>query len=51
MCSPGGRRSTRGKQIVVPDSAHMIPWERADAVVNAIRAVWDAVEAGPGPKN
>jgi len=45
------RLSTRGKQVVVPDSAHMIPWERPDAVVNAIRAVCDAVKAGPGPKN
>ena len=27
--------STRGKQIVVPDSDHMIPFERPDAVVSA----------------
>ena len=35
--------STRGKQIVVPDSGHMIPFERPDAVVSAIREVWSAV--------
>jgi pimeloyl-ACP methyl ester carboxylesterase len=35
--------STRGKQIVVPDSGHIIPSERPDAVVSAIREVWSAV--------
>ncbi|HKW64472.1 MAG TPA: alpha/beta hydrolase [Candidatus Acidoferrum sp.] len=43
--------STRGKQIVVPDSTHMIPMERPDAVVNAIREVCDAVKTEPSPKN
>jgi pimeloyl-ACP methyl ester carboxylesterase len=33
--------SSRGKQIIVPDSGHMIPMERPDAVVSAIREVWD----------
>jgi pimeloyl-ACP methyl ester carboxylesterase len=33
------RLSTRGKQIVVPDSDHMIPFERPDAVISAIREV------------
>jgi pimeloyl-ACP methyl ester carboxylesterase len=33
--------STRGKQIVVPDSGHMIPMDRPDTVVSAIREVWD----------
>lgn len=42
--------STRGKQIVVPDSTHMIPMERPDAVVNAIRDVCDAVKTGAAPK-
>jgi hypothetical protein len=37
------RLSTRGKQIVVPDSGHMIPLEQPDAVVSAIREVWSAV--------
>jgi hypothetical protein len=37
--------STRGKQIVVPNSRHMIPYERADAVVSAIREVWSDVQA------
>jgi len=45
------RLSTRGKQIVVPDSTHMIPIERPDAVVNAIREVCDSVKAGPAPKS
>ena len=45
------RLSTRGKQIVVPDSTHMIPMERPDIVVNAIREVCDAVKAGPAPKS
>ena len=45
------RLSTRGQQVVVPDSTHMIPMERPDAVVNAIREVCDAVQAGPGPKS
>jgi hypothetical protein len=37
--------STRGKQIVVPDSDHMIPFERPDAVISAIREVWSATRA------
>lgn len=43
------RLSTRGKQIVVPDSTHMIPMERPDAVVGAIRDVCDAVKAPATP--
>jgi len=35
--------STRGKQIIVPDSTHMIPLERPDTVVSAVREVCDAV--------
>ncbi len=35
--------STRGKRILVPDSDHMIPFERPDAIVGAIREVSDAV--------
>lgn len=31
--------STRGKQVVVPDCGHMIPYERPAAVVSAIREV------------
>lgn len=38
--------STRGKQIVVQDSDHMIPFERPDAVVAAIREVWCGVSGG-----
>jgi pimeloyl-ACP methyl ester carboxylesterase len=33
--------STRGKQIIVTDSDHMIPTERPEAVVSAIRDVWE----------
>jgi len=39
------RLSTRGKQIIVPDSDHTIPFERPDAIVAAIREVCDAVNA------
>ena len=35
--------STRAKQIVVPDSGHIIPSERPDAVIAAIHEVWSAV--------
>jgi pimeloyl-ACP methyl ester carboxylesterase len=34
--------STRGKQIIVPDSTHMIPIDRPDAVASAIHEVWSA---------
>lgn len=37
--------STRGRQIVVPDSDHMIPFERPDAVVSAIHEVLDEARA------
>lgn len=36
------RLSTRGRQIIVRDSGHMIPFERPDAVVSAVREVWTA---------
>jgi len=36
--------STRGKQIIVPDSTHMIPIDRPDAVVSAIHEVWSATD-------
>lgn len=38
------RLSTRGKQVVVPDSGHMIPYERPNYVVSAIREVWTALQ-------
>src|SRR5215470_14563931 len=38
------RLSTRGKQVVVPDSGHMIPFERPAAVVSAIREVRAAIQ-------
>ena len=34
--------STHGKQIIVPDSTHMIPIDQPDAVVSAIHEVWSA---------
>lgn len=37
--------STRGKQIIIPDSGHVIMWERPDAVIAAIREVWNAVQS------
>ena len=36
--------STRGKQIVVPDSTHLIPYDRPEAVISAIREVWSEVQ-------
>lgn len=36
--------STRGRQEIVSDSTHMIPFERPDTVVNAIREVWTAAK-------
>jgi pimeloyl-ACP methyl ester carboxylesterase len=35
--------SSRGKQIVVPDSSHDMPQDRPDAIVAAIHDVWNAV--------
>ena len=35
--------STRGDQVVVLDSDHMIPFERPDTLIGAIREVWDAL--------
>jgi pimeloyl-ACP methyl ester carboxylesterase len=34
--------STRGKQIVVSDSGHMIPFKRPDTVISTIHEVWSA---------
>ena len=36
--------SRRGKQIIVPDSTHMILYDRPDAVVSAIHDVWTEVQ-------
>jgi carboxypeptidase C (cathepsin A) len=38
------RLSTRGKQIIVLGSGHMIPYERPASVVSAIREVWAAFQ-------
>ena len=37
--------STQGKRIMVPDSTHMIPFERPDTIVAAIHEVFTAVNA------
>jgi len=37
--------STRGKQIVVPDSGHMIPMEKPQIVVSAVQEICAAVNA------
>jgi len=34
------RLSTRGKQIIVPESGHMMPYERPEAVISAVNEVW-----------
>jgi pimeloyl-ACP methyl ester carboxylesterase len=38
------RLSSRGKQVIVRDSGHMIPYERPTAVVSAIREVWAGLQ-------
>jgi len=35
------RLSSHGRQIVVGNSSHVIPYDRPDAVIGAIREVWD----------
>ena len=45
------RLSTRGKQIIVPDSTHMIPMERPDAVVKRDPRGLRRREGGTGPKS
>jgi pimeloyl-ACP methyl ester carboxylesterase len=44
------RLSTRGKRIMVPDSTHMIPFERPDTIVAAIHEVHTAANAASTPK-
>jgi len=36
--------STKGKRVLVSDSTHMIPFERPDTIITAIREVCDAVK-------
>jgi pimeloyl-ACP methyl ester carboxylesterase len=42
--------STSGRQIILPDSGHMIPLERPDAVASAIHDVWMAARRGSDQK-
>jgi len=44
------RLSTQGRQVVVPDSGHMIPFERPDSVVTAIREVLQALQSKMGER-
>jgi len=37
--------STRGKQIVLPESGHLIQFERPDAVISAVHEVWAEARA------
>jgi len=39
--------STRGRQIVLKDSGHVIQFERPDAVIDAVHEVWSEVRAEP----
>ena len=41
--------STRGRQIIVPDSDHMVPFERPDAVISAIHDVFAASSPATPP--
>jgi pimeloyl-ACP methyl ester carboxylesterase len=43
--------STRGKRIMVPDSDHMIPFERPDTIVAAIHEVCTAASAATSAKS
>ena len=36
--------SSRGKWVLVPDSGHMIPIERPEAIVSAVQEVWAATK-------
>jgi len=37
--------STKGRQIILSDTGHLIPLERPDAVISAIHEVWTAAKA------
>jgi len=37
--------STRGRQVVLKDSGHVVQFERPDAVVDAVREIWSEVKA------
>jgi pimeloyl-ACP methyl ester carboxylesterase len=43
--------STRGERIMVPDSTHMIPFERPDTIVAAIHEVYTAVNTASASNN
>ncbi len=35
--------SSNGKQIIVPDAGHFIQFDKPDAVVSAVREVWEQI--------
>ena len=37
--------SSRGKYVMVPDSGHMIPFDRPDAILSAVQEVWEAARS------
>lgn len=43
------RLSTRGRQIVLQDSGHLVQFERPDAVISAVHEVWQEASAGNRP--
>jgi pimeloyl-ACP methyl ester carboxylesterase len=43
--------STRGERIMVPDSSHMIPFERPDAIVSAVHEVYTSANATTAAKS
>ena len=45
------RKSTRGKQIVVGDSGHMIPYDAPQAVIDAVREVFVETQHAPLPSH
>jgi len=40
--------STRGKQIILPDSGHLIPFQDPEAVVSAVHEAWTTARASTG---
>lgn len=37
--------SSRGKWVIVPGAGHMLPFERPDAIVSAVRGLWTGAKA------
>jgi pimeloyl-ACP methyl ester carboxylesterase len=43
------RLSTRGRQIILENSGHAIPFEAPEAVIDSVRAVVDEARSTSGP--